>query len=150
TANTTSGSASAAGRNAASGFFLGRNARRSCHTRCPSYGTRSAGKYVARLPVEQNPRCRKARHFAQNSRDKAKIDGPRRIAQSPRAPVCSATVPPVHTAASTFFNPTPRISSHSSSGRKNLATDDGKYLYAAASPEITPPTFGRIFLKYHR
>src|SRR5215813_815512 len=65
-------------------------------------------------------------------------------------PVCSATVPPVHTAASTLCSPTLRINSHNSSGRKNRATEDGKYLYAAASPEIAPPTFGNSLRKYQR
>src|SRR5439155_1410997 len=50
----------------------------------------------------------------------------------------------------TFCSPMPRIKSHSSSGWKNRATELGKYLYAAASPEIAPPIFGSTFRKYQR
>jgi hypothetical protein len=42
--------------------------------------------------------------------------------------VCSATVPAVHTRAVTFSNPLRCMSADSSSGCRNFATEDGRYV----------------------
>src|SRR5204862_6762981 len=64
--------------------------------------------------------------------------------------VCSTTVPPVQTGPSTFPNPRFAMNSVNTAGWKNRATDFGRYVYAALSPEINPPSRGSTARKYQR